>query len=73
MKTLDDTVPPPPYAIFLDLNMPLKNGYECLTEIRNTPKLKDIMVVIFQQRITKLQLKNLFIRSKLFCPQAQLI
>lgn len=47
MKTLDDTVPPPPYAIFLDLNMPLKNGYECLTEIRNTPKLKDIMVVIF--------------------------
>jgi len=47
MKTLDDTVPPPPDIIFLDLNMPLKNGYECLTEIRYTPKLKDIMVVIF--------------------------
>jgi CheY-like chemotaxis protein len=47
MKTLDDTVPPPPYAVFLDLNMPFKDGFECLTEIRNTPKLKDIMVVIF--------------------------
>lgn len=47
MKTLDDTVPPPPDVIFLDLNMPIKNGYEALTEIRNTPKLKDIMVVIF--------------------------
>jgi len=47
MTTLDETVPPPPYAIFLDLNMPGKNGYECLTEIKNTHKLKDIMVVIF--------------------------
>jgi CheY-like chemotaxis protein len=47
MTTLDKTVPPPPHAIFLDLNMPRKNGYECLAEIRNTHKLKDIMVVIF--------------------------
>lgn len=47
MKTLDETVPPPPDVIFLDLNMPRKNGYECLSEIRSTPKLKDIMVVIF--------------------------
>jgi len=47
MTTLDDTVPPPPDAIFLDLNMPLKTGIECLAEIRNDPKLKDIPVVIF--------------------------
>lgn len=47
MTTLADIVPPPPYAIFLDLNMPRKNGYECLAEIRNTQKLKEIMVVIF--------------------------
>ena len=31
-----------PDLIFLDLNMPLKNGYEALIEIRNTPKLKGI-------------------------------
>jgi CheY-like chemotaxis protein len=40
-------VHPPPDVIFLDLNMPLKNGFECLKEIRETPKLKDIPVVIF--------------------------
>lgn len=47
MAALEETVPPPPDVIFLDLNMPLKNGYEALTEIRNTPKLKDIPIVIF--------------------------
>ena len=49
MATLDEnvTVPPPPHLIFLDLNMPRKNGYECLREIRQTGKLKDIPVVVF--------------------------
>jgi len=36
-----------PHAIFLDLNMPRKNGFECLKEIRETPRLKDITVIIF--------------------------
>ncbi len=39
--------PPPPHVIFLDLNMPRKNGIECLKEIRETPRLKNIPVVIF--------------------------
>jgi CheY-like chemotaxis protein len=39
--------PPPPHVIFLDLNMPRKNGFECLQQIRTTPKLKDIPVIIF--------------------------
>ena len=50
MKTLAKTVdvpPPPPHVIFLDLNMPFKNGFECLKEIRETPRLKNIPVVIF--------------------------
>lgn len=46
MRTLDETVPPPPDVIFLDLNMPRKNGLECLMEIRQTDKLKGIPVVI---------------------------
>lgn len=41
------TAHPPPDVIFLDLNMPFKSGIECLKEIRDTPKLKDIPVVIF--------------------------
>ena len=38
---------PQPEVIFLDLNMPRKNGFECLDEIRKTPSLKNIPVVIF--------------------------
>lgn len=38
-------VPPtPPDIIFMDLNMPLKNGYECLKEIREFEN--DIPVII---------------------------
>ncbi len=47
MDILEETVPPPPDVIFLDLNMPLKNGFECLADIKRTHKLKDIPVVIF--------------------------
>lgn len=47
MSTLNENVPPPPYVIFLDLNMPRKNGYECLADIRRTDKFKDIPIVVF--------------------------
>jgi CheY-like chemotaxis protein len=36
-----------PDVLFLDLNMPLKNGIECLDEIRKDAKLKELPVVIF--------------------------
>jgi CheY-like chemotaxis protein len=52
MSTLDDMVPPSPYVIFLDLNMPRKNGFECLKELKQTPKLKDIPIVIFSTTCT---------------------
>ena len=47
MKILDNVASPLPHLIFLDLNMPLKNGFECLDEIRKDKKLKNIPVVIF--------------------------
>ena len=40
-----------PDVLFLDLNMPRKNGLQCLEEIRNTPKLKDIPIVIFSTTV----------------------
>lgn len=36
-----------PDVIFLDLNMPLMNGEECLSDIRNEAKLNKIPVIIY--------------------------
>lgn len=36
-----------PDVLFLDMNMPRKNGFECLAEIKRNEKLKSIPVIIF--------------------------
>lgn len=36
-----------PDILFLDLSMPRKTGFECLYEIKDNEKLKDIPVVMF--------------------------
>lgn len=36
-----------PDILFLDLNMPRKNGFECLTEIKKIDKLQELAVIIF--------------------------
>lgn len=36
-----------PDVLFLDINMPRKNGLECLSEIKQNKKLKNIPVVMF--------------------------
>jgi CheY-like chemotaxis protein len=42
-----DAVPPGlPSVILLDLNMPLKNGYQSLQDIKRTPALSGIPVII---------------------------
>jgi len=41
-----------PDVLFLDLNMPRKSGFECLTEITENIILKDIPVVMFSTSYT---------------------
>ncbi len=36
-----------PHVLFLDLNMPRKNGWQCLEEIKQHEKLKSLSVVVF--------------------------
>jgi CheY-like chemotaxis protein len=36
-----------PDIIFLDLNMPLKNGIDCLSAVRRMPELAEVPVVIY--------------------------
>jgi CheY-like chemotaxis protein len=49
MKLLGErtTEPPPPHILFLDLNMPRKNGFEVLSELKLDEKLKKLPVIIF--------------------------
>ncbi len=39
--------PPPPDIIFLDINMPVKNGKDCLKEIRANKDFNDVPVIMF--------------------------
>jgi len=51
-----------PDILFLDLNMPRKNGFECLTEIKLSKKLQELPVIIFstsfEQEVVNLLFKN---------------
>lgn len=47
MEYLDKIAENPPDVLFLDLNMPRKNGAECLEEIKADPKIKELPVIIY--------------------------
>ena len=47
MQFLNETKDQLPDVLFLDLNMPRKNGYDCLLEIKGSEKLKSLSVIIF--------------------------
>jgi DNA-binding NtrC family response regulator len=47
MKYLDANLNQLPDVLFLDLNMPKKNGTECLQEIKSSQTLKNLPVIIY--------------------------
>lgn len=52
-----------PDLIFLDLNMPIKNGMECLIDIRKTPKLKHIIVAIYSTSSSEADVEETFVNG----------
>ncbi|MBA4849225.1 response regulator [Emticicia sp. BO119] len=57
MNMLSDKLPD---AIFLDLNMPFKNGQECLYEIKTNRRYKNIPVVIYSTSSNVDQINSTF-------------
>jgi len=49
-----------PDLIFLDLNMPRKNGFDCLQEIKKSPFWKSIPVVIYSTSANTDQIERTF-------------
>lgn len=62
MEHLNNKTNALPDVLFLDLNMPRKNGFECLSEIKGNQKLKQLPVIIFstsfEQEVVNLLYKN---------------
>lgn len=46
MQLLTKNIEKLPQVLFLDLNMPRKSGFQCLTEIKNNDRLERVPVVI---------------------------
>ena len=60
MQFLNNETNPLPQILFLDLNMPRKNGFECLAEIKQNKKLDAIPVVIFSTSFEKEVVSKLY-------------
>ena len=62
MKLLNNVECQLPHVLFLDLNMPRKNGLECLTEIKLSEKLNHLPIIIlstsFEQGVVNQLFKN---------------
>ena len=52
-----------PNVLFLDLNMPRKNGVECLLEIKQNEKLNDIAIAIYSTSSSEDHIEETFING----------
>jgi CheY-like chemotaxis protein len=52
-----------PHVLFLDLNMPIKTGLECLKEIKNIERLKNIAVAIYSTSGSEKDIEESFVRG----------
>ncbi|MBK8503814.1 MAG: response regulator [Saprospiraceae bacterium] len=61
MDHLLDLDTPLPNLLFLDLNMPLKGGIDCLKEIRGTEELRNLCVAVYSTSGSPQDVENTFI------------
>jgi len=63
MEWLNCVTNPLPHFLFLDLNMPRKNGLECLREIRKDKRIKDIFVAIYSTSDNEKDMEETFLNG----------
>ncbi len=52
-----------PNVVFLDLNMPVKSGLECLDEIRKNPRLRSLAVAIYSTSSSEENIEEAFVKG----------
>ncbi len=60
MQLLTNEATELPDVLFLDLNMPRKNGFECLSEIKGDKKLSQLPVIIFSTSLEQEVVNQLY-------------
>lgn len=63
MQYLEDPENMLPHIIFLDLNMPLKGGMDCLREIRANERLRHLSVAIYSTSASDEHIEETFVRG----------
>jgi len=52
-----------PHILYLDINMPRKNGLECLKEIRADKKYKEVSVAIYSTSSSEIDMEETFLNG----------
>ena len=60
MKYLSENLKSPPHMLFLDINMPRKDGFQCLLEMKQNENLKDIPIIMLSTFNLKDKIRALF-------------
>lgn len=63
MNYLNGTDAVLPNVLFLDLNMPKKNGIECLIEIKDNERFNDIAIAIYSTSSSEEHIEETFIKG----------
>lgn len=63
MRYLEDEANELPDILFLDLNMPCKNGFECLDAIRLSARLRHMTVAIYSTSAEERDIETAFVKG----------